>query len=679
LIEFEAIAQNLVQIWKKQAKDEDFVFLSKKNLANNNWKDTPLRFNKDIVSMIVKWLERNPPNENNLYYCPLPFSKPQRHKEYVKGSRYLWSDMDKIKIKNLPLPPTLYWESSPGRWQGLWELDRFLKPQEAEVLNKRLTYMMGADKGGWDLTQVLRIPGTINHKYKNKPRVGKVIKSNKMYLSDALHKALKPPEDEVSFTLSSTPNLDCQEILLQYREKIDRQALSLLLKETATVGKRSEILWYLENKLLEAGLSPTQVFVLIKNSAWNKYKGRADEDFRLKTELEKIISGKIKEVTTDKPVCGKQEEDEEEPPKSVGLRIEGYREVMSNLRSHPGWLVEGFWMRRSHGIVAGEPKSFKSILTLDLAISVASGKPFLGQYPILEKGPVIIIQNENSDWIMKDRIEKMIVSKGLGGTLKLENRRLRGDFPPNLPLYFVNQQGFLLNDPLHQQLVEKIVGEYKPVLVMFDPLYLMFDGDVNSAKDLSPILNWMLGLKHKYNTGIIVVHHWKKGESKARGGQRMLGSTTLHGWVESAWYIKIQENPTEDVEVEADNSDESIIQSSSNPASLIIEREFRAGGTRSKLEAIIKLGELGDSTYQIGLKKHMRSGNIGNIRNKVVTDELLKSIINMLELHKGPVSQRQLAEEAGTGRKSIKKALDILAEEGRVNITKEGAVYIPEL
>src|SRR5690606_41428795 len=64
------------------------------------------------------------------------------------------------------------------------------------------------------------------------------------------------------------------------------------------------------------------------------------------------------------------------------------------------------WARRSHGIVAGEPKSFKSTYVMDLAISVASGEPFLGKYPVIESGPVIYVQNENADWILKDRIDR---------------------------------------------------------------------------------------------------------------------------------------------------------------------------------------------------------------------------------------------------------------------------------
>jgi hypothetical protein len=40
-------------------------------------------------------------------------------------------------------------------------------------------------------------------------------------------------------------------------------------------------------------------------------------------------------------------------------------------------MIKDFWMRGSHGIIAGEPKSFKSTLAMDMLTSVAADKPFL--------------------------------------------------------------------------------------------------------------------------------------------------------------------------------------------------------------------------------------------------------------------------------------------------------------
>ena len=654
------LARTLLEIWGGHCEDGDYVFVSTKNQETGAWRDKSFRYGENLQQELKGWVDKNSPDKLDLYYCPLPFTKAKRKKDAVKGSRYLWSDLDQVDISSLPISPSIHWESSPGRFQGLWELDKFLSAKEAEALNKELTYAVGADKSGWDLTQVLRIPGTRNHKYPGSPRVGPAIKTGQRYKVQDLD--LPPWEEEASAIESDIPELDPIIILSKYRKKLPRKVVSLLTTRSATVGKRSDMLWYLENQLLDAGLSPPEIFCLIKNSVWNKYAGRADEDLRLKTELSKIIEGNMDEEKPKPPV-----EKETKAPDSLSLTVESYSDVMGSLRSRPSWLVEGFWMRRSHGIVAGEPKSFKSTLTLDLAVSVASGMPFLGQYPVLESGPVLIIQNENADWIMKDRLEKIAANKGVVGKATVKGRRLYGEWPQELPLHFINQQGFMLSDPAHQRIAEKLIEEYKPVLVFFDPLYLMFDGEINSAKELNPVLNWLLEIKNKYNTGVILIHHWNKGGTSARGGQRMLGSTTLHGWVESAWYIQVKGSSSG-----GEEDDEGITKTSGEPVSIVIEREFRGGGTRGKVEAALSMGDIGDPSYKVELKRHVGKGYTA------ATGEAKGQLLNYLEMTEDRVSQRKLAEETGVGRKAIRKLLDELAEEGKVNITKEGIMFIEQ-
>ena len=79
---------------------------------------------------------------------------------------------------------------------------------------------------------------------------------------------------------------------------------------------------------------------------------------------------------------------------------------------------------------------------------------------------------------------------------------------PELPLYFVNQEGFTLSDEKKKKSLELLIEKINPVLVIFDPLYLMFDGDINKAEDLNPALNWLLQLKNKYRTSFMLLHHY---------------------------------------------------------------------------------------------------------------------------------------------------------------------------
>jgi hypothetical protein len=78
----------------------------------------------------------------------------------------LWADGDGATIPPSVPPPSAVVETSPGRHHYYWRLTEPCPPAQAEQLNHRIAYALGADKSGWDLTQLLRVPGTPNQKYR---------------------------------------------------------------------------------------------------------------------------------------------------------------------------------------------------------------------------------------------------------------------------------------------------------------------------------------------------------------------------------------------------------------------------------------------------------------------------------------------------------------------------------
>src|SRR5690606_13806289 len=52
----------------------------------------------------------------------------------------------------------------------------------------------------------------------------------------------------------------------------------------------SEMIWKLQNTLVECGLTREECFILIKASPWNKFAGRRNEDDQLRRELDKIVN-----------------------------------------------------------------------------------------------------------------------------------------------------------------------------------------------------------------------------------------------------------------------------------------------------------------------------------------------------------------------------------------------------
>ncbi|MPZ48910.1 MAG: hypothetical protein GEU75_06310 [Dehalococcoidia bacterium] len=100
----------------------------------------------------------------DLYFTPVKFDEPSRTQEHALPTRWLWSDLDEADPRKIKPRPTIAWETSPGRYQALWRLTKTIDAAVASELSRRIAYKVGADHSGWDVTQLLRPPGSVNHK-----------------------------------------------------------------------------------------------------------------------------------------------------------------------------------------------------------------------------------------------------------------------------------------------------------------------------------------------------------------------------------------------------------------------------------------------------------------------------------------------------------------------------------
>jgi hypothetical protein len=104
------------------------------------------------------------------YFCAHLLRARRRTKDAAAPVLTLWADADGEPIPDAP-EPTAVVQSSPGRAHLFWRLKHPLSPTAAEGLNRRLALSLGADRSGWDLSQLLRPPGTRNRKYAGAPAV----------------------------------------------------------------------------------------------------------------------------------------------------------------------------------------------------------------------------------------------------------------------------------------------------------------------------------------------------------------------------------------------------------------------------------------------------------------------------------------------------------------------------
>lgn len=551
----------LKAVWGQQ---EGYAFVTTKQ-KNGAWREKSFSYPKDVDN-IERFITLNVENGLDVYWCPLLFKEPKRVKESaLPTTSILWADLDEVHPELGSLKPSIAWRSSDDRYQGIWLLDDSYDTEAVERVNQDLTYHVGADKSGWDVTQVLRVPGTPNHKY-TPPQEGEVLWAKKSYFD------LAGVIEETAGASSVAPTSG------KFGAILDGWTLTPRLRDLLNVspaevevGERSDRLWEIETGLVEAGVPILTIVEVVKNSPWNKFKGRRDEDSQIHKEILKA-EAHVKVRDKPKPLLGESEK----PPDLTNWAVP-YDVFVSKKTGKPAWLVDGIWQAGTYGMIAGEPKTYKSVLATDLALSVASGKPFLNTYEVLQPGKVLFIQEENNEATVQDRVHKVANHKGLMTTTSYGIPII---IP--LPIVFSNNFGIDLTDDTCRELIENTIKAEQPIMVILDPLYMMLGAvEENSATEVRDVLRWLTYIRNTYGCAIVLCHHYNKGnDTKSRGGSKMRGTSAFHAWVESALYVK----------------------TTTEPNTIEIEREFRTFPTTPQFVVNMELGEPGEMYYRPILK-----------------------------------------------------------------------------
>ncbi len=130
------------------------------------------RFLVASVETAAQWCIAEANDGNDVYY-KTALIKPDSTRMVKEGFQdkvlWLWADLDAMDPATLPVTPTFLILSSPGRYQALWRLTQGQDKWDAERWCRALARF--GDASGWDIGQELRVPGTINYKYEDKPVV----------------------------------------------------------------------------------------------------------------------------------------------------------------------------------------------------------------------------------------------------------------------------------------------------------------------------------------------------------------------------------------------------------------------------------------------------------------------------------------------------------------------------
>ncbi|WP_445184575.1 AAA family ATPase [Pseudonocardia sp. Cha107L01] len=207
---------------------------------------------------------------------------------------------------------------------------------------------------------------------------------------------------------------------------------------------------------------------------------------------------------------GRDTDAETDQAPSAALPLQWFDDLAAEVDNAPPrqWLIRNIWPAGDYGVMAAAPKAQKTWTALDLAVSVATGTPWLGYKPVDVTGPVIVFVGEGGKGNTVRRIRALAKSKGASSSgLQIA----------------VCARAPHLKVPQHLAEIEGMVREHKPALVVIDPLYLAMAGaSMTSLVEVGQLLEGPQRVCQAHGAALMLVHHFNRKQGS--GAERSSGA-----------------------------------------------------------------------------------------------------------------------------------------------------------
>jgi RecA-family ATPase len=189
------------------------------------------------------------------------------------------------------------------------------------------------------------------------------------------------------------------------------------------------------------------------------------------------------------------------------------------------WLVEGLWCTNSVGVIGGAPKCAKTWLSLDMALSVATGTPCLGKYAVPEPGTVLVYLAEDALVVVRERIEGIAWHRGLD--------------LDRVEVHVITAPVLRLDQERDRMRLWETTRRLRPRLLVLDPLVRLHGIDENRAGDVAELLAYFRSLQRELGLSVVLVHHTRKNAADGvAAGQGLRGSGDIHAFGDSNLYLQ---------------------------------------------------------------------------------------------------------------------------------------------
>ena len=195
----------------------------------------------------------------------------------------------------------------------------------------------------------------------------------------------------------------------------------------------------------------------------------------------------------------------------------GYHELLTRHLEAPKPIVKGIIDEGCAAILAGPPNVGKTWLVLSLARAIASGSPWLGQFPT-SPCPVVIFDEEGHLPGVQSRCRLLEAADPL-------------DHAP--AMFLCVGHGVRLDTQAGVDHLTRVIEQCQPGLVILDSLTRVHGADENDAGSMASVFAVAKHLMRVHHTAVLFTDHLRK-KSVINDPEEMLrGSTEKRAWPDS--------------------------------------------------------------------------------------------------------------------------------------------------
>jgi hypothetical protein len=311
------------------------------------------------------------------------------------------------------------------------------------------------------------------------------------------------------------------------------------------------------------------------------------------------------------------------------------------------WIIRGLLQESAMGIIGGEPKSNKTWAAIEWVVAIASNTKCFGQFPVIKQGKVALFLAEDAERAARNRLVATCHSRGIAPADVLGN------------IAYVCRHPMNLADDVELSILIASIRRIKPILAIIDPLRDVHRVNEDSATDMADILARLRAVRDLTDASIAITHHSAKASKDSgnrRGGQKLRGSSAIHGALDFGFYI---------LDVDADQ----------NEWRTTIETEIRAGQSAGMFSLTLnvtddKNGEATDAkwTYSPAVTQK----DEGKPAFKKDEDRVLDA---MVEIGK-PTTVSDLRVAARMNKARVCALVEALAESGEIVYTENRLIAL---